>query len=93
MDSNTSKLSLVCLVVLFLIIDSMANPVLFDPCPDNGMRKPPRFGKRNPEIEPCVRGPVRRAIKEDRTLPKSIRYAIIDAMIDRLKSQVNSDYN
>ena len=92
MESHLNKQSVaVFLIVLFLIVDSLANPVLFDPCPDNGMRKPPRFGKRNPEVEPCVRGPVRRNIREDKTVPKVVRYAIIDAIIDRLKSQLNSE--
>ena len=94
MDSHTNKHSVaVFLMVLFLIVDSLANPVLFDPCPDNGMRKPPRFGKRTPQVEPCVRGPDRRNAREDRTFPKGIRYEVLAAMIDRLKSQLNSEYN
>ena len=94
MDIHNNKQSLVTfLIVLLLIVNSLANPVVLNPCPDNGMRKPPRFGKRDPEVEPCVRGPVRRNIRGDNTVPKAAKYAIFDAIIDRLKSQLNSEYN
>ncbi|CAG2175884.1 unnamed protein product [Oppiella nova] len=93
MDSNMRRVSVVCILVLFLLVDVMGSPLSLDPCPDNGMRKPPRFGKRDPNVDPCVRGPVRRNIREDKSMVRPMRYTLMDAIIERLKSQLSADYN
>ena len=95
MDKLGGKVTLSFLLALALIVDAMSSPVLFDPCPDNGMRKPPRFGKRTVQIDPCVRGPVRRTVKQESQAPLSrpLQLAILDAIITRLKNQANAEYN
>ncbi len=90
-----NKVPLICLITMLVVIESIRSQYQDPDCPDNGMRKPPRFGKRGSQTllhysgSPCVRGPVRRTINGP---PKKIKYPFIDALIDRIRAS-NSDYN
>lgn len=89
------KFSVLCFV-FFLLIESMTSQYQDPDCPDNGMRKPPRFGKRGPQTllhysgSPCVRGPSRRAINGP---PKRIRDPLIDAFFNRIKNNLELNEN
>lgn len=91
---SRSGRSFILLIFILFIMECLANP-LFDPCPNSGMRKPPRFGKRDHQIliDPCLREPERRnGRKHDNHSQKSLReYRIIDALIERMRSFVESD--